>query len=78
MSAAIIPFLRDSAFDPETTRAMGAAYDKARQLLHDKGQPYLVQEVIARRIIEIAKTGERDPDKISLQILKALGIESNV
>ncbi len=33
-------------------------------MLHDKGQPALVQEVIARRIVEIAKTGERDSNRI--------------
>ena len=74
MSASIIPFLTDASFDPEATRIMGLAYDKAQQLLHDKGQPAIVNEIIARRVIEIAKTGERDPDKICDRVLRAFGI----
>jgi hypothetical protein len=31
--------------------------------------------VIARRIIDIAATGERDPDQIARRALEALGVE---
>ena len=55
---------------------MGIAFDLATRSLHDKGQPPLVQEVIAEQIIEIAKTGERDPDKICERVLQAFGIEA--
>lgn len=78
MSATIVPFLQGYSFDPEITRAMGAAYDKAREMLHDRGQPEVVQEVIARRIINVAKTGERDPDRICQRALTALGLERGV
>lgn len=44
-------------------------------MLHDKGQPALVQEVIARRIVEIAKAGERDPNKICQRVLTDLGLQ---
>jgi hypothetical protein len=71
----IIPFLKDGSFDPDTTRAMGEAFDKARKLLHDRGQPAMVQEIIAKRIIDIARTGERDPEKMCKQALAAFGIE---
>ena len=47
------------------TSAMGQAYDKARELLHDGGQPAIVNEIIARRIIEIAEKGEHEADKLS-------------
>jgi len=73
--AEILPFLKDSSFDSETTRAMGEAYDKTRKLLHDRGQPHLVQEVLARKVIDVARTGERDPDKICERVLKAFGID---
>ena len=55
---------------------MGAAFDKAARALHDKGQPALVREIIAKRIIEISKTGERDPDKICSRALEAFGLEA--
>ena len=55
---------------------MGMAYDKARRLLHDRGQPEVVQEVIARRIIEVAMTGERNPDILAQRALLTFGIEA--
>jgi hypothetical protein len=71
----IIPFLKDGSFDPDTTRAMGEAFDRARKQLHDRGQPDVVQEIIARRIIDIARTGERDPDTMCKRALAAFGID---
>jgi hypothetical protein len=67
--------LHGQSFDPETIEVMGKAYDKAKRRLHDTGQPALVQEVIAKRIIDIAATGERDPDQIARRALEALGVE---
>ena len=55
--------------------AMNSAYGKACRMLHDKGQPAVVQEVIARRIAEIAKAGERDPNKICERVLADLGLQ---
>ncbi len=78
MSAIIIPLLNDASFDPAVTQAMGEAYDKARQMLHDRGQPDVVQEVIERSIIEVAKTGERDPVRLAERALNALGIEGSL
>ena len=37
------------------------AYDKASRSLRDNGQPDIVKEVIARRIISLSQKGERDP-----------------
>jgi hypothetical protein len=74
--ATIIPYLNGTAFDPDLTHAMGQAYDRAFRALHDRGQPAMVHEVIAKRIIEIAKTGERDPNKLCERALQAFGIEA--
>jgi hypothetical protein len=75
MSASIISFLnKDVAFDDAAIRVMGEAYDKALAALHDQGQPTVVREALARRIIEIAKMGERDPDKIYKRALAAFGL----
>ena len=48
---------------------MGDAFDKARKLLHDRGQPGVVQEIIAKRIIDVARTGERNADRMCKQVL---------
>jgi hypothetical protein len=60
-------------FDDHATKVMGDAFDAARKDLHDTGQPDLVYEVIAKRIIEAAKSGERDPEKLRDWALTAFG-----
>jgi hypothetical protein len=63
--ASILPFIRNkSDFDDEATRIMGEAFDAACKELNDAGQPALVQEVIAKRIIKAATKGERDPVRL--------------
>ena len=53
--ASILPFIRNkSDFDDEATRLMGEAFDAACKGLRDTGQPIVVQEVIAKRIIKAA------------------------
>ena len=70
--AAIVDLFCSTAFDPETVKLLSDAYDKARKLLHDNGQPYIVNEVIAERIIALAKQGERNPDRLCKGALTAL------
>jgi hypothetical protein len=75
MSADILPFIIEGhSFDETATQAMGEAYDKARGRLHDKGQPAIVQEIIAKRIIDLATAGERDSDELARRALLALGM----
>jgi hypothetical protein len=64
--ASILPFLKpdDGAFDDEATRVMGEAFDEARKKLHSAGQPFIVFETIAARIISAASRGERDPVRL--------------
>jgi hypothetical protein len=66
--------LADTSFDPEATRLLGQAYDLACSELHDDGQPAVVKEIIAKRIIELASDGERDPIKLSKVALTSLGL----
>ena len=69
----VTPLFREANFGPEDIAALSAAYEKARRALHDKGQPDIVNEVIARRIIRLAKTGERNPERLAASALAALG-----
>jgi hypothetical protein len=70
----ILPFIRKTgtAFDDYATAVMGEAFDSARKDLHDSGQPEIVYEVIARRIIDEAKKGERDPLRLRNAALAGL------
>ena len=74
--ATILPFVSNKIdFDDEATRIMGEAFDAACLGLQDTGQPALVREIIAQRIIEAAKKGERDPARLRAAGLAALGYD---
>jgi hypothetical protein len=57
-------FIQSAAVELETIAAMSEAFDAACKLLDDTGQPELVLEIIAERIIAAAKLGERDPVRL--------------
>jgi hypothetical protein len=71
--ASILPFIRphDGSFDPETTRAMGEAFDAARKQVEGAGRA--VHEAIAARIISADQRGERDPMRLRNIALAGLG-----
>jgi hypothetical protein len=72
--ASILPFIRKRCdFDDGWTELMGKAFDAACHELHDKGQPLIVQEVIAKRIIRAARLGEMDPKRLRDAALSAIG-----
>jgi hypothetical protein len=75
----IVPFLRKAGavFDDYVTQIMGDAFDSACKELDDAGQPAIVYEVIAGRIIDAAKNGERDPARLREAGLAALGISND-
>jgi hypothetical protein len=52
------------AFEPEAIAAMSEAFEAACEVLREVGQPEAVREVIAKRIIVAATTGERDPVRL--------------
>ena len=62
-------------FDADVTRVMGVAYEAAKSMLHDRGQPALVREVIARKIVDLAGMGERDPEALARRALEELGLQ---
>jgi hypothetical protein len=68
----ILTFVPKIVFDDVTTRIMSAAFDAACKELHDTGQPLVVQEVMAERIIDAARSGERDLIRLRDAALTAL------
>ena len=60
-------------FDDAATFAMGEAFDNACKSLQNFGSA--VPTIVANLIIAAAKNGERDPDRLYAQILKAYGID---
>jgi hypothetical protein len=70
---AIHRLFQQSAFGQEDIDRMVAAYEDCLQILRREGPPGPDAELIAKTIIEIAQTGQRDPVEIRKQALKALG-----
>jgi len=68
-----IAIVDNISFDPETTASMGAAFEKACRFLGNGKQAPPVKEVIAKRILDAAKQGERDPDRLCERALIAFG-----
>ena len=56
-----IRLIHGASFDSETTRLLGLAYDRASE---KAGPDVKVREALANRIIEAAKRGERDIEKL--------------
>jgi hypothetical protein len=66
-------FKWDGLLEPEAIAAMSEAFEAACEQLDDTGQPELVLEVIADRIMAAARTGERDPVRLREAALLGLG-----
>ena len=70
----IIP-IQNVAFDDTATSAMGEAFDRACKSLRSFGTACTVRGIIAKRIIAVARNGERDPARLHQQALIPFGIE---
>ena len=71
--ASMLPFIRPrSDFKEEVTRTMGEAFDAACKELRD-GHPDDARDVMAKRIVEAARLGERDVVRLRDVALEALG-----
>jgi hypothetical protein len=65
----IAALLKSQAFDPEELRLLGEAFDAACQSL---GFPAGERAtIVAALIIEQARSGERDPDRLCAAAVKA-------
>jgi hypothetical protein len=69
---AIYRLLQRSAFAPEDTKRLGQAYELALVQLELKDRDDPLTESIARSIIEIAQTGEKEPEMICARALSLL------
>jgi hypothetical protein len=75
--ASIHPFLPRGVFDDRATRILGEAFDAACKELHDTGQPEIVREVLAKRIIAEALKGQRSVRRLKEAALAGLSQASN-
>lgn len=64
--------LTNTAFDPDTITLLASAFDTAWDTVKKSGNPLAVddqaastRERLAKRIIEMGKEGERDPQRLA-------------
>ena len=66
------PRSRNRSLDHEEVLAMNQAYDLACQTLQNIGQLEVDREIIARKILQAAESGERDADKLCARAIHGL------
>jgi hypothetical protein len=68
----ISAYLQGHRFDAETTRILGVAFEMALVALqHADGLVAPTRDAVAHKIMELAKAGERDPERLCDGALKA-------
>jgi hypothetical protein len=65
----ITKFLDGFKFDPEARRVMSIAFEMTRAALRYTKRPNVAHEAVAKRIIELAKIGVRNPDRLCERVL---------
>jgi hypothetical protein len=71
VTMAIVHRFQDYSFDAATMQIMGEAFDRACETLGEFGRSTSIQETMAKLIVEVAKTGERDCDRLCARALEA-------
>jgi hypothetical protein len=66
--ATILPFVKDGVFDQKDITAMSVALDDVCKILNLR-EDNSAKEVIASRIIDLARAGERSPARLRDRIL---------
>src|SRR3984893_5441605 len=68
----ITQLLDSVKFDPEAKRIMGVAFEMTCAALKYTNRPDIAHEALAIRIIELAKNGVLDPDRLCERVLDDL------
>jgi tartrate dehydratase beta subunit/fumarate hydratase class I family protein len=75
----VTSLFKKEAFDPDTTSLLASAFDSAWETVKKSGshlaadgQALSTREILAKRIIERAQAGERDPVKLTSDALSHL------
>lgn len=68
----ITPFLAGQAFGPDVIHAMSAAYENVCKSLGVRLPSDPASEAVAKKIIELAQRGVRDPETLIKRALEEL------
>jgi hypothetical protein len=69
---AIHRLFEQAAFGPEDIKFLAKAYDQALRELRLADRSDAMTEMVAKRIIELAQTGIRDPAKLCMLAIEGL------
>jgi hypothetical protein len=68
----LTPYLKDAVFDPPAIEAMNTAFKAVCESLQLVERDDPIIQIVARKVIDVGRTGERDPGKIHDLVLLAL------
>ena len=75
--ATILPFVKDGVFDQEAITAMSTALDDVCEMLNLR-HDHSAKEVIASRIVDLARAGERSPARLRDRVLHEADLARDV
>jgi hypothetical protein len=67
--------IEDQIFEPDLIEAMRLAFQGACEALQLQGTSDAFTEIVATKIIELAKAGEVDPERLRSKVLSGLSEE---
>jgi len=74
---AVHKLIANGSFGPKEIEDMSAAYESALIDLRVTNPDDLVTELIAKSVINVVSTGERDPELIKERAINALGLRKS-
>jgi hypothetical protein len=75
---AIFRLIKDSAFGPDQIKVMTEAYEATLKSLHLKTGSEPINELIAKRIINIMQANENDPKRVCARTIIELGLQDHL
>jgi hypothetical protein len=66
----IRPYLQGQAFDPDTIRVMGVAFENACKELGIVANHDAVTKIVARTVIDMAQRGYRDEKSLTTAVMQ--------
>lgn len=72
------PFLRDAVFEPDEVRALAVAFDEICREMDLPAAATVAREVVATRVIDLAREGLIDPSRLKDRVLHEVHIALQV
>ena len=65
----LTPYLKGAVFDPQAIEAMNRAFEALCKSLQLTDRTDKQAEIVARKVIDLGRAGERDPQRIHDRVL---------